>query len=97
MKTEELIRIDELCLHYEVEPKFFLHLHEIGLIEISVVQELRYIHITQVAGLERMVRLHHDLQLNPEGMDVVFNLLQKIDGLQAELLELKNRLRLYEE
>ena len=34
--------------------------------------------------------------LKEEGIDVVFNLLQKIDALQKELTALKNRLNLYE-
>lgn len=97
MKTEKLIRIDELCVHYSVEPQFFLQLHETGLIEILIVKETRYIQITEVKELERMVRLYHDLHVNPEGMDVVFNLLQKIEDLHAELHTAKNRLRLYED
>jgi hypothetical protein len=43
-----------------------------------------------------MIRMHQELDVNIEGIDVVFNLLQKIDGLQNELTALKNRLRLYE-
>jgi hypothetical protein len=35
--------------------------------------------------------VHLDLELN-RGIDVVFNLLQKIDSLQNELIVLKNRL-----
>ncbi len=43
-----------------------------------------------------MIRMHHDLEVNPEGIDVVFNLLQKIERLQKDLNTTKNRLRLYE-
>jgi len=97
MKTEELILIDELCVHYEVEFQFFARLHETGLIKILVVEDFSYVHIDTVDDLERMVRLHHDLNVNPEGIDVVFNLLQQIDSLNEELLETKNRLKIYED
>ena len=97
MKAAELILVEELCIHYKVEPTFFISLQEMGLIEMRIEEEVRYVHTTEVENLERMVRMHHDLNLNPEGMDVVFNLLHKIDGLQEELLELKNRLSLYED
>ena len=40
--------------------------------------------------------MHQELDVNIEGIDVVFNLLQKIDDLQNELISVKNRLRLYE-
>ncbi|KDN54518.1 hypothetical protein FEM21_22410 [Flavobacterium seoulense] len=40
--------------------------------------------------------MHQDLEVNIEGIDVVLNLLQKIDALQTELLQVRNRLLLYE-
>ncbi|MCF8464719.1 MAG: chaperone modulator CbpM [Flavobacteriales bacterium] len=97
MKTEKLILIEQLCVHYEVEPAFFSNLQETGLIEICVVEEASYLHQDAVNDVERMVRIHHDLHVNPEGIDVVFNLLKKIDNLNAEVLELKNRLKRYED
>jgi len=97
MKTEELILVSELCVHYKVEPQFFLSLHETGLIEIWVVEEVSYVHTNTVNDLERIMRLHHDLNVNSEGIDVVFNLLERIDDLNAEVIKLKNRLRLYQD
>ncbi len=43
-----------------------------------------------------MIRLHHELNVNIEGIDVVFNLLEKEKELREELIALKNRLKLYE-
>ena len=97
MKTEELIRIDELCVHYEVEHTFFTHLSEAGLIELTIIENTSYIHANLIGDVEKMMRLHHDLELNMEGIDVVFHLLNKIDHLNSELSAAKNRLRLYED
>ena len=97
MKTDKLILLEELCVHYEVEHTFFTHLSEAGLIEITVIENTRYIHSDLISDVEKMMRLHHDLQLNMEGIDVVFHLLEKVDRLNAELVAVKNRLRIYED
>jgi hypothetical protein len=96
MKTE-FIAIDELCRHYEVDRCLLIEMKEIGIIEVVSVSGSDCIRLEQVTKLEKTLRLQEDLNLNLEGIDVVFNLLQQIDDLNAELLELRNRLRLYED
>jgi hypothetical protein len=96
MNIENLIPIPTLCAHYQVEIAFFNNLSEIGLIEIETVEENQFIHADAVFEIEKIMRMHQELDVNIEGIDVVFNLLQKIDTLQNELVSVKNRLRLYE-
>ena len=96
MNMKNLIPIHELCTHYEVEISFFSNLNEIGLIEIKTIEASQYIDSDSVYEIEKIVRMHQELDVNIEGIDVVFNLLQKIDTLQKELTALKNRLNLYE-
>lgn len=96
MTMENLIPIPVLCAHYEVEMSFFTNLSEMGLLEIKTIETSQYIDSDAVYEIEKMIRMHHELDVNIEGIDVVFNLLQKIDLLQNELTTLKNRLRLYE-
>jgi hypothetical protein len=93
---ENLIPIPLLCAHYEVEMSFFTNLNEMGLLEIKTIETSQYIDSDAVYEIEKMVRMHQELDVNIEGIDIVFNLLQKIDMLQNELTALKNRLRLYE-
>jgi hypothetical protein len=93
---ENLIPIPLLCAHYEVEMSFFTNLNEMGLLEIKTIETSQYIDSDAVYEIEKMVRMHQELDVNIEGIDIVFNLLQKIDMLQNELTVLKNRLRLYE-
>lgn len=95
MNIENLIPIPALCVHYKVEMSFFNNLSEMGLIEIKTIKEIQYID-TDSYDIEKMIRMHQELAVNIEGIDVVFNLLQKIDDLQNELISVKNRLRLYE-
>ncbi|SDW34568.1 chaperone modulator CbpM [Flavobacterium degerlachei] len=96
MSTENFIPLETLCSHYNVELSFFSNLDEIGLIEIQMVEQTQYIHQDSIYQIEKMIRMHQELDVNLEGIDVVFNLLQKIDSLQAELLSVRNRLLLYE-
>ncbi|WP_040473948.1 chaperone modulator CbpM [Flavobacterium frigoris] len=96
MSTENFIPLENLCTHYNVELSFFSNLNEIGLIEIQMVEQIQYIHQDSIYEIEKMIRMHQELDVNLEGIDVVFNLLQKIDSLKEELTAVRNRLRLYE-
>ncbi len=96
MKNDNWILLQTLSSHYQVELSFFTNLSDLGLLEIEIMEQSPYIHENQMHNLERMIRLHHELEVNPEGIDVVFNLLQKIEKLQNDLKATQNRLRLYE-
>jgi len=96
MKIDNLIPLEELCRHYEVEMSFFTGLNEYGLIQITTIEQTFYFPKDEIDRLEKMIRMHHELEINFEGIDAVFNLLNKIDDLQNELSALKNRLMLYE-
>ena len=96
MAQQELILIETLCTHYEIEVSFVDSLYSLGLIEIHTVEQTRFIPEEKVADLEKMIRIHQDLEVNPEGIDVIFNLLRKVDGLKSELAATKNRLKRYE-
>ena len=96
MKIENLILIDELSKHYDIEVTFFSSLYELGLIQITTIKSMRYVHQDQIQNLEKMIRMHHEKEINIQGIDVAFNLLNKINALQKELTDSKNRLRLYE-
>ena len=96
MATHNLILIETLCLHYKIEFSFFDTLESIGLIEIKTIKENKYLYQDKIGDVEKMIRLHQELNINMEGIDVVFNLLQKEKKLQEEINALQNRLRLYE-
>jgi hypothetical protein len=96
MRTDNLILLKTVSSHYQVELSFFTHLQDLGLIEIEIREQSPYVHENQMHNLDRMIRMHHELEVNPEGIDVVFNLLQKIENLKKDLNATQNRLRLYE-
>lgn len=97
MGKHNLVLVETLCVHYEIEVSFVQQLDEIGLLELILEAEEKYIREEQLADLEKMIRLHRELDLNLEAIDVVFNLLQKVEMMQGELGVLKNRLKVYED
>lgn len=96
MNIENLILIDNLSNHYNIEVTFFSSLEALGLIQITTIKSMGYIHQDQIQNVEKMIRMHHDLEINIPGIDVAFNLLNRIEVLQKELITTQNRLRLYE-
>ncbi|UMB53815.1 chaperone modulator CbpM [Lutibacter sp. A64] len=96
MDKQNLIQIETICYHYKVEISFIKDLENIGLITVETYENTKFIHEDKISDLEKMIRLHNELNVNIEGIDIVFNLLQKELKLKEELNALKSRLRLYE-
>lgn len=97
MARKTLISTDEFCVHHNIEFSFIRNLCEFGLLETVIVEKTEFISEDQLEKLERMLRLHNELDINLEGIDTIDNLLQKQHDLQKEVISLKNRLRLYED
>ncbi len=96
MKNDDLLPVELLCTQYNIEVSFITSLTEFGLIEIIKVEETNYLYKTQIKDLEKLIRLHYELDINMEGIDAISHLLRRVDNLHEELTALKNRLRLYE-
>ena len=96
MQTEYLIAVDEFCTNHNIEISFISSLQQTGLIEITTIKKTGFIDAGQLQQLEKFIRLYYELDINLEGIDTITHLLQKILSLQDEIIELKNRLRLYE-
>src|SRR6266705_1608324 len=97
MQPEDMIVLDEFCTSHQLEISFIRVLEEHELIEIIIVNETQYVPQNELPKLEQIVRLHQELNINPEGIDVVNNLLQRIENMQNEIITLRNRLNFYEE
>jgi len=96
MIVREFISTETLCLHYNIEVSFIDAITLVGLIEVEIINQNRCVHQNQIGTLEKIIRLHYELNVNLEGIDIVFNLLEKEHLLQNEIIELKNRLSRYE-
>jgi len=97
MATEDLIPLELFCESHSVEISFIRSLHDLGLIEITLREEHTFIPADQLRSLERILRLQEELGINVEGIDAIGHLLVRVEGMQAEITALKNRLRRYGE
>ena len=96
MKEDELIPTIEFCEIYQIELSFINSLAEYGLVEISTIQQKKFIHRDAIEDLEKFIRLHYDLDINMEGIDAIRHILQRMKDMQEELIALRSRLRLQE-
>lgn len=97
MAKQELIAIHEFCVSHNVERSFIYSLYEAGLVEMTTIEETVFISDEQVPELEKLVRLHYDMDINLEGIETIHHLLQQLKTLQKEMKELRSRLSLYEQ
>jgi chaperone modulatory protein CbpM len=96
MHKENLIAANEFCANHHIEISFITLLNDNGLIEITTIEETVYIRESQLKELEKLVRLYYELDINIEGIETVTYLLQRVINMQNEIIQLKNKLRLYE-
>ena len=98
MKTREnLITIQKFCTNYKVPESFIDSLYDYELIEVVTEKDSRYVSITQIKTIEKLMRLHFDLDINLEGIQAIYNLLNQVEDLQEQVNVLKNRLDFYED
>ena len=96
MKVRQYIRLSEFCKGHALEESFLYQLHEIELIEIAEVDQEPVIHEAELDRIERLVRLHRDLEIGPHGLMAVDHLLTRMEQMREEVLELRRRLNRWE-
>lgn len=96
MRNEEMVAANEFCTSHNVEISFLYSLSESGLLEITTAEENVFIYQDQLPELEKLVRLHYDMDINLEGIEAIHHLLQQMKMMQGEMRVLKNKLGLYE-
>jgi len=94
--TQHLIAANDFCVYHQVEYTFITSLQEAGLVEITVVDKTTYIPESQLQKLERIIRLHNELEINLPGIEAITHLLERVEQLQEDTRSLRNQLRLYE-
>ena len=96
MTNEELIAIETFCIHQEVETTFVLDLHERGLIHITVVNDKRFLVTDELPRIEQLARMHYDLDINPEGLEAISHLLERMQALQERMHEMELRVKMFD-
>jgi chaperone modulatory protein CbpM len=96
MHTEEMIIVHEFCVHHDIDISFINALNDSGLIELQHTEDKCYIPVTELPQLEKLVRLYYEMDINLEGIETITYLLNRMNDMQQQILELNNKLRLYE-
>ena len=92
MSKTDIILIEHICKHHQVEFSFINSLKEMGLLQVLVLEDGEYVQQHQLKDIEKMIRIHYEL----EGIDVIFHLLNRIENLELELLTVKNKLQAFD-
>ena len=96
MAAEEMIPADEFCVHHHIEINFIHSVRASGLIEMTSRDERLFVPASQLAQLERLVRLYYEMDINLEGIETITYLLHRMNDMQQEILRLSNKLSVYE-
>ena len=92
MEQEELIPAKDFCLHHNIQYSFISSLENSGLISVTSIKRSTFIHVDDIHKLEKFVRLHYDLDINIEGIETINYLLERIEEMQKEIVNLRNKL-----
>ncbi|HWH62714.1 MAG TPA: chaperone modulator CbpM [Ginsengibacter sp.] len=92
MEQEELIPAEDFCIHHNIEYSFINSLENSGLISITSVKSSAYIPVDEIHKLEKFIRLHYDLDINIEGIETISYLLERIEEMQREIVNLRNKI-----
>ena len=87
---------EEFCASHQLEISFINSLKDHGMIETVFVEQSLCIYAEELPRLEQIVRLHRDLDINIEGIEVINDLLERIEEMQSEIARLKKRLDFFE-
>jgi hypothetical protein len=85
MDATTLIALDAFCTHEGIELTFVQALQERGLIELTVVESRHFLTPAVLPRVERLARMHYDLDINIEGIEAISHLLERMEQLQEEL------------
>lgn len=88
----ERISREELVQIYNIEITFFDELVDSGLLNIETDNEIRYLMYEDLPTFERFTNLHYDLEINLPGLEVIHNMLQKMENLNQINRELMQKL-----
>jgi hypothetical protein len=96
MEIEKYISAKQFCELHEIDLSFITSLNELGMITLVIHDEVHYIENEKLNHIEKMLRMHYDLDINLEGIEAISHLLNKVSLMQEEIILLKNRIKFLE-
>ena len=93
--SENRILYSECIRIYQVEESFIDSLCDLGLLRLSDAENDRFLEYNELEELEQFVRWHNEMDINVEGIEALYHMLDRVKSLQTELEQLRNELRFY--
>ncbi|MCT2561570.1 chaperone modulator CbpM [Chryseobacterium herbae] len=88
----ERISREELVKIYNIEITFFDELVDVGLLNVEMENEIRYLLYEDLPVFERFTNWHYDLEINLPGLEVISDMLRKMEDLKRRNRDLMNKL-----
>lgn len=89
---DEKISREELVKIYNIEITFFDELVDYGLLRVQTENDIRYLMYEDLPTFERFANWHYDLEINLPGLEVIQEMLQKMNDLNQKNRDLLNKL-----
>ncbi len=96
MVQKRYILVKRFCEKSHIEDTFVQNLFEYGLVTYQEKENELFIDENDISEIERLFRLHHDLGINFEGLDVIKRMMKRMEKLEREMDRIQKRLQLYE-
>lgn len=90
----QLIIIDTYCQRTSIQQRFIHDLNGLGLITLVREDEVPCIQDTDIPKIEQLHRIHTDLNVNMEGLDIIYNMLNRMQNMQEEIRQLRQELEI---
>lgn len=88
----ERISREELVKIYNIEITFFDELVDFGLLNIETENETRYVLYEDLPVFEKLTNWHYDLEINLPGLEVINDMLRKMEDLKQRNRDLMKKL-----
>ncbi|MCR9228140.1 MAG: chaperone modulator CbpM [Flavobacteriaceae bacterium] len=92
MKEEQYISVKTFCERHGVVESFVYSMYEYEILQLEYDKDQGKLLVEDLPLLEKMVRLHNELDINPEGIQAIYHLLDQVKSLQQEVASLKKKL-----
>jgi len=96
MDTSYNIKVSTFCSSHGIDMSLLNIFQEFELVHIKVIESEPYLAQEELPVVEKMLRLHNDLGINPEGVHAIKHLLDRVNDLQHEVQQLRRKLGRYD-
>ncbi len=95
MAAQKLIAVKAFCSYHEINDEVFFEFESRNLIHLVKEKRSYYIPYNQLPLAEKLIRLHLQLGINLEGLEVILPLLERLQSQEDNLQKLAKQVNFY--